>query len=461
VMSSQKKVLVAEDEVATHEEWRDTLASWGYRAETVEDGQRALEVLTSFNPDILLCDLRMPRKDGLELLQDIRQLGLDPITIVISGAGDIPDAVKAIKLGAFDYLPKPIDLPRLEQLLRNLANHVDLRRENLILRRQLWETGEQGPLVGRSLAMRRVINTIGSIAGSAVSVVITGESGTGKEVAARAIHQLSRRKNETFLAINCAALAESLMESELFGHERGAFTGANERRKGYFELADGGTLLLDEITEMKPEMQAKLLRVLEERKLRRVGGSAEISFNVRVLASSNRNLEQSVREGRLREDLYYRLNVFTVEMPPLRERPEDIPFLIDFFMRQFGEREQALPIRIEDEVLALLNNYSWPGTVRELRNAIERAVVVARGSVIGVNDLPASIAGGRQEPSVEPRGHGQVGLKVGVKLKDAEQELVMRTIDFVGGNKRRAAAILGISARTLYNYLERYQEKAP
>jgi DNA-binding NtrC family response regulator len=290
-MPEQKKILVAEDDISTHEDWCAILSSWGYQAKTAEDGEKALELLQSFQPHVLLSDLRMPRRDGFDLLRDIHELHLETVTIIISGVGEIPDAVQAIKLGASDYLCKPIDPPHLERILKNLTEHIDVREENLRLRRRLMEVGELGPLFGKSLAMRRVLVSIERLAESSASVIIAGESGTGKELAARTIHQLSTRKNAPFIGVNCAAIPQTLMESELFGHERGAFTGADRRREGCFELANAGTLLLDEITEMKPELQAKLLRVIEERKLRRVGGMAEINLDVRVLAASNRNLE--------------------------------------------------------------------------------------------------------------------------------------------------------------------------
>ena len=330
-MKKQIKILLAEDDSGTHEEWRETLAAWGFTAEIATDGVIALELIDSFRPDIVLADLRMPNKDGLELLRDIRQMGTYLPTIMISGQGDIPEAVEAIKLGAVDYLRKPVDPPHLRQILRNLAENVVMRDENLSLRRRLAEVGELGPLFGKSAAMRLVITAIERVADSAASVVITGDSGTGKELVARTIHQMSARRTGPYVGLNCAAIPETLMESELFGHERGAFTGADHRREGCFEAANGGTLLLDEITEMKTELQAKLLRVLEERRVRRVGGNAEVKLDVRVLAASNRDIAQAVRDGKLREDLYYRLNVFTIELPPLRERLEDLPLLISQF----------------------------------------------------------------------------------------------------------------------------------
>ena len=272
------RILVAEDDAATHQEWRDSLVAWGFRAEVAEDGQRASELITTFRPHILIADLRMPRKNGLELLREVRSMGIRLPVLMISGQGDIPDAVEAIKLGALDYLRKPVDPPHVRQILKSLAENVQMREENQTLRRRLANAGELGPLFGQSLSMRRVINSIERLAQSSASVVITGESGTGKELVARTIHDLSPRRSSAYVPVNCAAIPETLMESELFGHERGAFTGADRRREGCFELANNGTLLLDELTEMKPELQAKLLRVIEDQKLRRLGGSASQPF---------------------------------------------------------------------------------------------------------------------------------------------------------------------------------------
>jgi len=430
------------------------LASWGYEVKMAEDGEKALDLLRNFQPHILLSDLRMPHRDGLNLLRDIRELHLETLPIIISGVGEIPDAVQAIKLGAADYLTKPIDPPHLQQILKKLTEHIDVREENLRLRRRLVEVGELGPLFGKSLAMRRVLTSIERLAESSASVIITGESGTGKELAARTIHQLSSRKNAPFIGINCAAIPQTLMESELFGHERGAFTGADRRREGCFELANGGTLLLDEITEMKPELQAKLLRVIEERKLRRIGGTSEVDLDVRVLAASNRDLERALHGANLREDLYYRLNVFTIEMPPLCQRLDDLPLLIESFLQHFAELNHKQISGVDEECLAALKAHPWPGNVRQLRNVIERASVLCRGPLITIGDLPAEFKTDGQKAT------GLFQIRLGTSLDDVERELISRTLEFAGGNKTRAAEILGITAKTLYNRLERYAADA-
>jgi DNA-binding NtrC family response regulator len=449
----EKRILVAEDDTATHEEWRELLESWGYKVVVAEDGEKALEQIKSFDPHILLTDLKMPNRDGLQLLRDINELGLRLITLVISGAGDIPEAVEAIKLGALDYMRKPIDPPHLRQSLKTLTDYIDTREENRLLRRQLSEVGQVGLMFGKSLAMRRVIAAIEQLADSSASVVITGESGTGKELAARTIHDLSPRRNAPYIGVNCAAMPDTLIESELFGHERGAFTGADRRKEGCFELANGGTLLLDELGEMKIELQAKLLRVIEEQRLRRVGGTTEVPLNVRVLAASNRDMERAVKEGKLREDLFYRLSVFSITMPPLRDRIEDVPLLTEAFIRYYSERDRKQIVGANEDTLLALRNHPWPGNVRQLRNVIERALVVAKGPLITPNDLPTEFRwGGKSEAS-------QVQVRLGTTIDDAERELITRTIEFAGGNKTRAAEILGISAKTLYNKLERYEKE--
>src|ERR1700676_5061454 len=365
-MPSEKRILVAEDDVATGLAWSELIATWGFEVRIADDGKRALELVESYDPHILLLDLRLPELNGLEVLSDLRQRGIDIPTVMISGEGEISDAVQAIKLGAYDYLRKPVDPPHLRVLLNNLSAHLTISQENQRLRRRLLRAGELGRLVGQSAPMRRVMTLVEQVAPSTASVVILGDSGTGKELVARTIHELSPRHAGPYVAINCAALPETLMESELFGHERGAFTGADRRREGCFELANGGTLLLDEIAEMRPELQAKLLRVIEERKIRRLGGSCEVPVDVRVLAATNRNLEKRLREGRFREDLYYRLNVFSIELPSLRERLEDLPALIEDFLRQLSPPGGKDIIGMEAECLELLKSQRWPGNVRQL-----------------------------------------------------------------------------------------------
>jgi DNA-binding NtrC family response regulator len=463
-MKAGIKVLIVEDNSDAREAWSTLISSWGYRVDTAEDGEQALQLIESSDPQILLLDLRLPKKDGLAVLREIRANGWQIPTIVISGEGDIDDAVQSIKLGAYDYLRKPVDPHHMEVLLNNLRTHLTVSKENQLLRRRLMDAGELGQLIGQSLAMRRVMAAIDQVSPSSASIVIVGESGTGKELAARTIHELSPRSSGPYIAINCAALPETLMESELFGHERGAFTGADRRREGCFELATGGTLLLDEIGEMKPELQAKLLRVLEERKVRRLGGSAEIPVDVRVLAATNRNLEGQLREGRFREDLYYRLNVFTIQLPTLRERVEDVPILIEHFLQQLAPAAGKSVMGMEAECLELLKAQRWPGNVRQLRNVIERALIVTRGPMISTADLPEEITFDMPE-SLKPNppagfkpdnghGHPALDVHVGMSLSAVKRELLLQTLKFTGGNKAKAAEILGVSLKTLYNHLK-------
>jgi two-component system, NtrC family, response regulator HydG len=451
-MPGKYRILIADDDVPAQDDWRETLAAWGYDSAFAEDGDKALEQIERQQPHVLLCDLRMPRKNGLDLLSAVKERGLNLATVMISGAGQIDDAVQAIKLGAYDYLTKPVDLDKLQILLKNLTSHVKLAEENQRLRRDLAGAGRLGSMIGRSLAMRRLMALIDQVAPSSASILIAGESGTGKEIVARTIHDLSARREGPFIALNCAAIPDTLIESELFGHERGAFTGADKRRIGCFELAEGGTLFLDEIGEMKVDMQAKLLRVLEERKLRRVGGSGEIAIDVRVLAASNRNLEGAIADSSFREDLYYRLNVFTVELPPLRERSEDVALFVDHFLNKLEPPPNKAVTGIEPDCLEALKAYGWPGNVRELRNVMERALIVTKGPLISLGDLPPSLgAKARTNPTFE--------IKVGTPLHVVEMELAQRTIAFTEGNKSEAARLLGISLKTLYNWLKAEEEE--
>jgi DNA-binding NtrC family response regulator len=473
-MADAKRVLVAEDHPRTRQAWTELIASWGFKVEAAEDGQRAIELIGSFEPHIVLLDLKLPIKDGLGVLGEIRQRGLPITTIVISGEGDIPDAVQAIKLGAYDYLRKPVDPPRLRQTLNNLSEHLAVSEENQRLRLRLMGVGQLGSIIGQSQAMRRVMALVEQAAPSSASVIIQGDSGTGKEIVARTIHESSPRRSGPYVAINCAALPEGLLESELFGHERGAFTGADQRRAGCFELANGGTLLLDEITEMKPELQAKLLRVIEDRKLRRVGGTSDIVLNVRVLAASNRDLADAIVTGRLREDLYYRLNVFTIALPRLAERLEDLPLLVDHFVREFARANSKQVSGVDNACLEALKARPWPGNARELRNVIERAVIVSTGPLITVTDLPTLAAPAAPPPqapetsapaaaaqSARPEPDSPApGLPVGQPLREVERQLILQTLEMAGGNRVRAAEILGISPKTLYNKLGRYQAKS-
>ncbi len=449
-MSDGTRILIAEDDATTLEAWCGMIRSWGFQVAGAPDGEEALGQLRAFDPHILIADLKMPRLDGLGLLKGARQLGVTIPTLIISGEGDIPEAVAAIKLGAIDYVRKPIDPPHLRALLNSLAQNRGFGEFTPAGRPAV---GTAGPaLIGTSRSIREAQAFIEKVAVTNTTVMIFGESGTGKDVVAGIIPSLSVRRSRPYVAINCAAIPESLMEAELFGYERGAFTGADRRYEGCFERAQGGTLLLDEIAEMRVELQAKLLRVLEDRRLRRLGGCTEIPLDVRVLAATNRNPQHAIRDGRLREDLFYRLSVCSVELAPLRQRLEDISPLVDYFVNALKEQYGAAR-GADTEFLQALKSYSWPGNVRQLRNVIERALVVSSGPILTIDDLPPELRRVRSGPAVLEVSIG------GSSLQDVEREMIYRTIDFAGGNKTKAAELLGISLRTLYNRLERLDPK--
>jgi DNA-binding NtrC family response regulator len=388
--------------------------------------------------------------DGLALLRALQQQGADVTTLLLTAQGTVETAVEAMKEGAYDYLTKPIDLKRLKVLLDKIVERLETVREVKSLRRQLREHGTFGSLVGNSPEMRKMYQVIEQAAPTGASVLITGESGTGKELVAQTIHQLSPRVLNPFVAINCAAIPETLLESEIFGHEKGAFTGAADRRAGCFELADHGTLFLDEIGEMTPATQVKLLRVLQERTFRRLGGRQEQSVDVRVIAATNANPAEAVQKGKLREDLYYRLNVFGIKLPPLRDRKDDLPLLVQSFINEFNARNQRSIAGVDHQAMGILEHYQWPGNVRELRNVIERATILAPGPFIETAHLPPVLT---NEPG--PVSQSQVALAPGTTVEEAERRLIMMTLQHTRDNKTRAAEILGISLKTLHNKLNK------
>src|SRR5215218_9635977 len=368
-----ERVLIVEDEPSTRLGLSELVRTWGYTTDAAADGQEALDKITGFRPSIIISDLVMPRMGGLDLLKALATDGGDYTVVILTAQGTVETAVEAIKEGAYDYLTKPIEPQRLKILLDKIVERQETLREVKVLRKQLREHGTFGRMIGSSAQMRKVYQTIEQVAPTSASVLIWGESGTGKELVAQTIHQLSPRTTAPFVPINCAAIPETLLESEIFGHEKGAFTGAVERRQGCFELAHRGTLFLDEIAEMVPGTQVKLLRVLQERKFRRLGGRQEQEVDIRILAATNVDPLEAVRKGKLREDLYYRLNVFTIELPPLRDRREDIPLLIQRFLNEFnGVNEKAVKA-VDAEAMQILEQYPWPGNIRELRNIVERA----------------------------------------------------------------------------------------
>jgi DNA-binding NtrC family response regulator len=445
------RVLIVEDDVSARAGLMELVQSWGFETDGARDGQDALEKLTTFRPGIVLTDLVMPRMDGLELLKAIMTQGEDLTVLILTAQGTVETAVEAIRVGAYDYLTKPVDPYRLKILLDKVIERQETRREVKVLRRQLREHGAFGSLIGSSLAMRRVYTVMEQAAPTAASVLISGESGTGKELVAQTIHQLSPRAAFPYVPINCAAIPETLLESELFGHEKGAFTGALERRAGCFELADRGTLFLDEVAEMTSATQAKLLRVLQERRFRKVGGRQEQTVDVRIIAATNVDPADAVKKGKLRDDLYYRLNVFALALPPLRERREDLPLLVQSFLSEFNSRLGKSVVSVEPQVMKVFESYAWPGNVRELRNVIERATILAKGEFIEVKHLPPSLAeAGRTEPTQRT-----LALTPGTTVEEAERQLIMLTLEHTRDNKTRAAEILGISLKTLHNKLNK------
>ncbi len=455
---SREKVLIVEDEEHARTGLAELVESWGYTTETAEDGLDALDKVNAFAPAIVITDLKMPRMDGLGLLQELGNHPESLAVVVLTGQGDVGVAVTAMKSGAYDFIEKPVDAARLRNILTNASKQQDAERELEVTRRKLRDTGLLGSLVGTSKKMQEIFRLIELVAPSTASVLITGESGTGKEMVARTIHELSPRKGKPFVAINCAAIPESLIESEIFGHEKGAFTGALERRTGCFELAEGGTLLLDEIGEMPVATQAKLLRVLEDRKLRRLGSKTETSIDVRVLAATNKVPEEAVASGQLRNDLYYRLNVFNIHMPPLRDHKDDLPALVQFLLQDMNSKHNRSVSGVTDDVSKAFQNYAWPGNVRELRNTLERAVILCESRIVEPKHLPPGFG------SVIPRAPVQeangIRLGVGTTVEEAEKLLILKTLESTNNNKTRAAEILGISLKTLHNKLKEYGQSS-
>jgi DNA-binding NtrC family response regulator len=376
------RILVVDDEPASRSGLQELLTFWGYEAAAAADGQEALELASSSTPDLVIADLVMPGIDGLELLSRLRRDVPTTAVVFLTGQGSIETAVQAIKDGAYDYLTKPVDPTRLQLLLDRALERSEAARELRLLRRQLRQRGAFGRLLGSSRGMMDVMRQVEASAPTDATIFISGESGTGKELVARTVHELSPRRKGSFVAVNCAAIPETLLESEIFGHERGSFTGAVERRQGCFELADGGTLFLDEVAEMPPGTQAKFLRVLQEGQFRRLGAKAEIRVNVRVVAATNKEPTKALQDGTLREDLYYRLHVFAIELPPFRDRLEDLPELAQAFIEEFNDRYGRSVRGVDESTLHVLRRHRWPGNVRELRNVIERAVIVCSGDVI-------------------------------------------------------------------------------
>jgi DNA-binding NtrC family response regulator len=441
--------LLVDDDPASLRALAEWIEEEGFAVRTATTLEEARGRLEAPVPDVVLIDLYLPDGMGLELLEDLRELP-DTDVVVITGQGSINSAVDAIRGGAVDYLTKPIDVARLRRILANVVRSADLRSQIDALRGELRSLGRFGEMLGASEAMQAVYDQIERVAPTDTTVLVTGETGTGKEVAARTIHRLSRRARQAFLPINCGAMTPTLIESELFGHEKGSFTGAEGRHPGIFERADGGTLFLDEITEMPLELQVKLLRVLETGEVTRIGGTQPKSVNVRLISATNRDPSRAVAEGKLREDLLYRLNVFPIEMPPLRARGDDVDLLAASFVDVLNRR-QGLQKRLGPEAVERLRAHPWPGNVRELKNVLERAFIMARER-IEASDIPLD----RRGPSPQPADGKRLLFEVGTSLQQSEKALILATLAHHGGNKREAAETLGVSLKTLYNRLKEY-----
>jgi two-component system, NtrC family, response regulator HydG len=461
-------LLVADDDPAVRESLERALTREGYTVVLAPDGQAALERLQAGGIDLVLSDLRMPVLTGLELLPRAKAVAPEVDFIMLTAFGTVEEAVKAMKDGATDFLTKPFQRAQLVKVVRQALERRALIAQNRALQQRLDALLSQSEVVGVSPAWRRLMTLVDQVADSSATVLVQGESGTGKELVARAIHERSSRRKGPFVAVNCAALPETLLESELFGYEKGAFTGAAGRKEGRFELADGGTLFLDEVADLSPVTQPKILRVLQEGEFERVGGTKSVRVDVRIVTATNRDLAGLVRDKRFREDLYYRLNVITIVAPPLRERKEDIPVLAQHFLRLYAAKNNRRLAGFSDEALGCLEAYSWPGNVRELENVVERAVVLARGSRIEVADLPESLAErsvmlvrgqageGTRPPDLPAAGatEGMFKIRIGTPLAEVEQRLLEETLRLTKGNKTLAARILGIDPKTVFRKLK-------
>jgi DNA-binding NtrC family response regulator len=470
-LSEQKvaRILIAEDEANLRMVLQKELERLGYRVQVAPDGEAALRKLEESNVDVLLCDINMPRIDGMEVLRRVHERPNPPEVIMLTGQATVETAVEAMKLGAYDYLTKPYSITELDVRVKQAAEKRRLRVDNLRLREQLARQSGLPNIVSVSGAMKEAVRLVERVAPSEASVLITGESGTGKELIAHAIHRLSTRSEGSFIDINCAAFQESLLESELFGYEAGAFSGAKGRKLGLIELADGGTLFLDEVTELPAQLQAKMLRAIETRTFFRVGGVRKVEVNVRIVAATNRNLDTVVTDGVFRSDLLYRINGFQIDLAPLRERPEDIEPLARHLLNSVGG---TAPPELESQALEAMQAYSWPGNVRQLKNCLERAVILCNNGRITINDLPPEVArpaappvaftatpsslGASASPSTIPNAFGSIPGSSPTSLRDVERQQILAALEQTGWHRGKTAEILGISPSTLYRRLRDY-----
>jgi two-component system, NtrC family, response regulator HydG len=451
-MSDPATLLVADDDPGLRESLERTLTREGYRVVLASDGRAALERVQAGGVDLIVTDLRMPGLTGLELLRAAKAIMPDVDVILLTAFGTVEEAVQAMKDGAYDFLTKPFRREQLIKLVDKALERRDLIEQNKALKKQLEDIRAKGQMIGASPAFRRMLTLVEQVADSSATILIQGESGTGKELVARTIHERSGRRTGPFVAVNCAALPETLLESELFGYEKGAFTGAAGRKEGRFELANGGTLFLDEVADLSLVTQPKILRVLQEGEFERLGGTRTLQVDVRIVAATNQDLADMVKEKRFREDLYYRLNVITVRVPPLRERHEDIRVLAQHYLRVYAAKNGRKLEGFSNEALERLESYAWPGNVRELENLIERTVLLARKDRIDAEDLPEEVAGVKRPP------RDAILELVGTPLAEIEQRLLDETLRITGGNKTQAAKLLGIDVRTVARKLERRED---
>jgi len=467
----EQTILLADDDKSHRNMLTLLLSDWGYRIREAEDGEAALAAFRESTPDLVLMDVRMPKMDGITALRAMKEEGIAAPVLIMTAYSNVEAAVEAIKLGAYDYLTKPLDFDKLKVSIGNCMRYSSLVEENSRLSSTLAGMITPSRILGKSRPMLELMDLLLTVAPSEATVLITGESGTGKEMAAKSLHEASRRAGGPYVAVNCAALTESLLESELFGHEKGAFTGANRRHEGRFAQANGGTLFLDEIGEMPGSMQVKLLRVIQEREVTRVGGEKSQAVDVRLVAATNRNLQEEVAAGRFREDLYYRLKVVSLHMPPLKDRRDDIPLLGAHFASLYARKNDKTVTGFSPEALDVLTAYSWPGNVRELENCMERAVVLLSGHEISLRELPAELVhapecaalrsasplpqrGGPDHPATAPLTGTSLA---GSTLEELERAAILQTLEKTGGNKSEAAKILGITRKTLHLKLAKYE----
>jgi DNA-binding NtrC family response regulator len=441
------KVLIADDERHIAEGLQMLLAEEGYDVDTATDGRKAWDKVSSGEFGLVLADLKMPKMDGLELFANMREAGIESEIIIITGKGTVASAVEAMRHGAYDYMTKPLDVERLKALIPKALDKYQVKTANRELQKRLESMSRYGDMLGQSEVMFRIYNIIEAVAPSSASVLIVGESGTGKELVARALHNKSARGKGPFVALNCGAFPREILENELFGHEKGAFTGAINEKPGAFEQADGGTLFLDEVAEMEPDIQVKFLRALEQRAFRRLGGKREVQVDIRVLAATNKQIEEALEEGKLREDLYHRLAVIPIYLPPLREREGDVRLLAEEFLQRFAREQDKHISGFSEGAIEYITTYRWPGNVRELKNSVERAVILAKSDTIEVADLlPRHLAFDEKE----------VHIPIGTSLEDTERQITLKTFAFTAGDHRKTATILGVTQKVLKAKLQKY-----